>query len=565
MQRHLRRLAIGAVLASAAHAQLTHVIPNGLATTEGNTSNAFPWGRGSAASLQIQTIYDSSNFTAANINFPILISRLRYRLNTGVASTAGAYSQATVEMASATVDALTPSTSFNANMGPDRMLVYSGPVQVNAMTANTPGTFGFVDIPLSTPFLYDPTSGNDLVIFSDIPPGVGAGVTARQMDVQSTNSLSSRVFNSTAYGSGVGTVTLNHGVVVEVSYVPSTGYAYAVPYGDGCIRRIGTVHELFAPGTFDLANSSMSLLPVGATEYVGLSGVAAWIAPTAAATRLPLSNDGETTVTLAGPFSYPGGSTTQLTVCSNGYVSVLPGNGTGATPTTGGFLGFPQTCWASWHDYDPAAAGGGPVVFEEVGGLSIVTWDGVFDARTTTPNRFQLQFDRGTGAVNWVWQTMSGGGNEHLVGFKCGGPVVLAQSMDLSALLPSSITAGCDVLPVTLGANARPVLGTTFDLVTSRIPAGSPATVCRLALLAQLPPVALDSLGAPGCFAHVDTMGPDNALVLGAPTAMRRVTLPATPAFAGIRLYAQSASFVPAANPLGLLTSNGLDLRVEAN
>ncbi len=217
-----RLLVATALLAAAATAQLTHVIPNGMATAEGSTSNAFPWGRGSAASLQIQTIYDTTHFTAASINYPIVISRLRWRTNGNVAAGGGSYTTATVEMASATVDAMAPGTSFAGNMGPDRTVVYSGPVTQQSVPAATPGNW-FVDIPLSPAFVYDPSQGNDLVIFSDIPPGVGGAAQTLQMDVHATNALASRVFNSTAYGSGSGTVNANHGVVVELTYVPAQG------------------------------------------------------------------------------------------------------------------------------------------------------------------------------------------------------------------------------------------------------------------------------------------------------------------------------------------------------
>ena len=51
-----------AALAATAAAQLTVVVPQGMATTEGNTSNAFPWGRGGLG-LRIQHVYDGSDFT----------------------------------------------------------------------------------------------------------------------------------------------------------------------------------------------------------------------------------------------------------------------------------------------------------------------------------------------------------------------------------------------------------------------------------------------------------------------------------------------------------------------
>ena len=74
--------------------------------------------------------------------------------------------------------------------------------------------------------------------------------------------------------------------------------------------------------------------------------------------------------------------------------------------------------------YANPAGGGGGVKFEEVGTISYVTWDGVFDFGSTTPNTFQYQFDRSNGIVLFAWQTMSASGNQRLsVSISCGSRV----------------------------------------------------------------------------------------------------------------------------------------------
>src|SRR5262249_30055702 len=81
---HLLGATLGAaVLAASASAQFSVVIPNGYAATEGSTSNAFPWGR-TGIGLRHQCIYDSSHFTNQGITYPILITGLKWRPNTGV-------------------------------------------------------------------------------------------------------------------------------------------------------------------------------------------------------------------------------------------------------------------------------------------------------------------------------------------------------------------------------------------------------------------------------------------------------------------------------------------------
>jgi hypothetical protein len=45
----------------------------------------------------------------------------------------------------------------------------------------------------------------------------------------------------------------------------------------------------------------------------------------------------------------------------------------------------------------------------------------------------------------------------------------------------------------------------------------------------------------------------------------RPIAVPNVTALAGTVLFGQSACFVPGVNPLGLLTSNGIELRVDRN
>ncbi|HEX5096899.1 MAG TPA: hypothetical protein VFX21_12825, partial [Acidimicrobiia bacterium] len=103
MQRFSFLLAVLTVAATAS-AQFTITVPNGTASAEGSTSNAFPWGRGGTG-LRHVSIYDSSNFTAQGVTYPIIISQLRYRPNTGVSSLASSYPSAcTVQLSTCPID-----------------------------------------------------------------------------------------------------------------------------------------------------------------------------------------------------------------------------------------------------------------------------------------------------------------------------------------------------------------------------------------------------------------------------------------------------------------------------
>jgi PKD repeat protein len=213
-------------LAVVASAQSTIVIPNGTATTEGNSSNAFPWGRGGTG-LIIATLYDSSNFTNQGIASPIIISRLRWRVDAGTSRTwvNSSYSTATVNLSTCPVDqgsavSASPMTNYQ---GADMVTCYTGPVSwlAGSTTAPGPAATWSIDLPLTTPFLYDPSLG-DLNIETDLPVQTFTGTTV-QLDVQTTGSNSSRIYISTGYPSGATVATLNHGVVCELTYTPASG------------------------------------------------------------------------------------------------------------------------------------------------------------------------------------------------------------------------------------------------------------------------------------------------------------------------------------------------------
>jgi hypothetical protein len=164
MHRPVLAAAAAAVLAIPAAAQLSLVVPAGYAATEGNANNPYPWNRGSQ-SMRIQFVHDGSHFTTQGVAVPVLISRLRYRPDATAASwSGGSWPNVRIEMATCPVDHAAVSATFAANLGPDATVVHQGPVTVQGGTATTSGPQPWhVDIPLATPFLYDPAAG-DLTI-----------------------------------------------------------------------------------------------------------------------------------------------------------------------------------------------------------------------------------------------------------------------------------------------------------------------------------------------------------------------------------------------------------------
>ena len=210
-------------LASFASAQLSVTIPAGLAAVEGNSSNAFPWNRfSSTQNLQQQMFYDSTHFTSQGIVGPIVITKLTWRANATTASWAGGTQTGCwIDLSTAAFDQAAVTTNMVSNHGADYARVYSGNVAVLPGTGNGTGVPGpvLVDQPI-TPFIYDPSLG-DLCIDTFVPSLSWAAAAGTSLDVQTTGSLSSRVFNST--NAAAGTVTQNHGTVVTLEYVPASG------------------------------------------------------------------------------------------------------------------------------------------------------------------------------------------------------------------------------------------------------------------------------------------------------------------------------------------------------
>jgi hypothetical protein len=340
-------------------------------------------------------------------------------------------------------------------------------------------------------------------------------------------------------------------------------------YGQGCIQHYASFYENFAAASsFDLNNVSMTLLatPGG---YVALSGIASYRVPSASAAVLALGDDTAVAQALSSPFPYPGGVSSSLTVCSNGFVSMTPGNTTTFVPSVATMLSAAQTAYYCWHDFNPAATGSGTVKFEEISGVAYITWDGVWDFAGTSSanaNTWQLQFDETNGNVTWAWQTMSTlGGTGFLVGYSPAGPSADPGSLDISVALPTTFTvANTDVLPLALAASPSPVLGNTVVYTTSNVPANALVTGLILGFGQVNPGTSLAAIGAPGCFQYINLAGSTTVLLFGTPSVTQSLPIPNNATYVGLQLFVQSASLVPGVNPLGLLTSNGIKSYIQA-
>jgi predicted phage tail protein len=339
-------------------------------------------------------------------------------------------------------------------------------------------------------------------------------------------------------------------------------------YGDGCVKEFTSFYENFSTGGLDLAGSSMTMLNTG-VGYAVLGGIATFMPPSATAATLALTDDSEALQALTIPFPYQGGVAASLAICSNGYVSVASGNGTGYTPVVTTMLANPQTGWYAWHDYNVTLAGSGQVKFEEIGTTAYITWDGVWDyggASSANANTWQMQFDCATGNVSWVFVSQSGLGNGHLVGYSPAGASLDPGNLDISASLAASFsTQGRDNPPLTLSAAPVPALGASVVYTANNVVTGTILGAHVISFGGLTPGLDLAPLGAPGCKQYVNSAFGTSILVFGVPPTMSiTINIPNASYVLGYDIFNQFTTLSPGLNALGLATSNGIRSNIQA-
>ena len=429
----------------------------------------------------------------------------------------------------------------------------------------TPGTYGVAIVVRNANNLFS-NLGPQTISNADLSVTVGA--VSAQAFVTAPSAYGTQAFHFN------GTLFYAPGLVTG-------SCATKASVGRGCNNVSGSFYQKWgtnAAMSAALTNRSLSLINTGAS-YVLSQGGGTFIAPSATAASLPTSNNGEFVIPLPSPLSYPGGTTSQLVVNTDGHISTtsnlpFPGNNYNFMPTVNGVLNALNPIWAvCWHNFNTTELGSGLIKHEAVGNLYVVTWDnveslpGTATAQTANPCRFQAQFDLTTGNVTYVYQTMTtiGGSQSYddtVVGWSPGGASPDAGPIDV-VTLTSLALAAVETLPLKVAASAAPILGNAIDFVTSNAPPLGIGINFLSVVALPLPGLDLAILGAPGCFAHVDVnAGVGNLIsnVPGLPGLSVSLPIPGNPALAGFALSSQSVWLEPTANPFGMLTSNGVNL-----
>ena len=342
-----------------------------------------------------------------------------------------------------------------------------------------------------------------------------------------------------------------------VQPAPSGFFAEVETIGIGCDGET-CADAIYEFPAFNLANSGVTF-EYDAGDYALQPSQGTWIPP--AGQNLGLGDNTEVVRNLGFTMPYPGGSTSNLRICSNGWITSGFFNGaSNLVPSIADFLS--HTMWAPlWYDLNPGA--GGSVWFDSSSQRAVVTWVSVPNFFNTGSSTFQVQF-WANGDVHFLYQNITVGSADYLTGFS---PLTSNDpgSVSLASAAGSGLGVCSNAVPeLVLRATDRPVIGTTFDLETSEIPVGTLFGLMILSTTPLTPSVDLTFLGMPSCQLHQNL---DISVPWGQVGATGNIpwTMPNNPALAGFEAWCQSATITPGINAFGVAISNGLKLTVGFN
>lgn len=384
-------------------------------------------------------------------------------------------------------------------------------------------------------------------------------------------------------------------IPMTFSYTISAGAAFMNTYGAGCYEESRAFWQDWTTNTFSLSNHTIGMFNLGAQYACSVSaGAPTWFTPTsaslvydpAATPPAPLPYAASTSgswddamtmpITLPWSFPYPGGTTNVIEINSNGLVNLQH--------DAGASLGFgyysdlirwssmPANFAVCYGDTDVSVNNtwtGGYGIYYDVdpsGQAVYVTFITQEWSPAIGPTQnFQLMMDV-NGNVEYRYQTvnMNTAPAPILVGWTPGTGAVLGTAMDI-ANTPAFLT-GLGSPATSLDMDARPVLGSTVNLITDGINSSSVAGFNLIGFGPLAAGIPLDVLGMPTCSAYMTTIAakilfftPTNAAV------STPLTIPNIPALAGANLAAQTLLVVnPGVNAGNMLTSNGLCIGLGA-
>ncbi|MFT4839680.1 MAG: hypothetical protein ACI8UD_003255 [Planctomycetota bacterium] len=388
------------------------------------------------------------------------------------------------------------------------------------------------------------------------------------------------------------------------NYTPDAAAGRSETIGQGCYNLPFMIHEFIAENTtpIDLASQSYTAVLTASANggfYNITNGGIPYIAPPAGATNLTLGGTAPAPVatssanaddatwghTLSVPLSVPnpGGGlmATELGINSNGkvYFDVVPPTDTSYAYNGANYGGIGPfrdlaTSWAVFNtDLDPSTGVGDVYVMEpspNLGGV-MIWWDNVpnWPAVAGATNSCSIEFTADGTVCNIAYGSnlVANGSGDALVGFSAGNGEPVGGLIDWSAIpaAPGAQLSGDGSSAPTMGLSARPIGGTSPDLVMGNLPstiAGAPRVGLFVINTVGLPGIDLGFIGMPGCPLFV---GGSPLIITGIEDTVNspgEIRLPfALPAgFAGTDIYLQGGAlhFVFPPNAFGVTLSNAV-------
>lgn len=528
---------------------------------DANGSTTYPSGEDDH--VRAIFVYPTTNF--AGLDHLIRVVELKFRADAGAVTQGGTVLSARIDMSTARQPANSMSTNFEMNHGPDRTMCFFGPVAVQPTTGGSPNDH-LIHVDLTTPFVFDPTSGDDLAIEFVRVANYTGDTNGRLHDAVVDGSGGRRLSGSLAAISG----TLDDEVPV-VTLVYETQVAFANTIGSGCGKGSGsTFYEQFHPrhNPFDLADSGWTGY-LAEPSYVVIAGASPIVAP--GSPDLAFADDEVRQVSLPWAMPTPHGVTSDVWVCSNGFVALEPTANADAQATMTKLLEGPCRICPAWSPLNPAHAGS---VHAEIDpndpSLFHITWLNVAEYRNAVTvsgsNTFQLTLSSGG---NFETKYGSISLDRAFVGFTRGHGALQNETVDIDVDTPQGWLPGYDNRPLelTFPIGQSPRFGTSFTITLREIPPTAQHGALLFSFDELDPAVDLTPIGMPGCTLLLDNILAPKPLTLnGTPTSSIALAIPTDPGLAGLSIYCQTAAAgMTNVWPLQVGLSNALRLVIDAN
>lgn len=495
-----------------------------------------------------QILYEASHFVGHGVTGPITIEGLCFRGEDGEPNAGGnSWANAQVRVGATSLDHATFSTTFATNVaGATTTMGATGTINVveTASSGATPNNFNIVlDLASAgASFTFDPTSGQPSLLIDIVLPN-GAS-SPPMMRMQDTTGSTAGLRGTAITGSSTATTGfVIPPLVVGVQFDGSGGYEQPTParnefYGAACGGSPSSFYQSFLPGQpFDV--TGLTLTPdtyPSPNTYTVSAGAPPVDATQANASPNTQSDDEVVNLALGFTFEFPGGSTTSIGACTNGYVWLNGSSLADFRPSVPRLLGDTGTgprlapCWYDLHAGRNASLLPNSGLHVRTAGsapnrVAYVTWldVGIFNSAQpgAAVHRMQCAIYEATGVVEFRYGNMpsycansSGIANPAVVGFSRGEIAsslsVDPQTRDLSHEVPFTTSLEGTTGNMGLRAVATPIAGgadysgriftgqsITWDVVN--VPAGATIGAMLLDFTASTPGLSIPGIHAPGC------------------------------------------------------------------